>query len=167
VSIPGASTYLSVPGRIRVLIADDHALIRSGLARLVSAEPDLELVGTAADGLRAVELAEREQPDVVVLDLSMPGLDGVSAAGEMRHRSPGARVLVLSSYVQEAVVTAAFAAGVCGYLLKNVSSLEVLQGIRLTHAGGAPMSERIRRTMEPHLTPTAAALPTPASPPRG
>jgi DNA-binding NarL/FixJ family response regulator len=159
VSIPGASTYLSVPGRIRVLIADDHALIRSGLARLVSAEPDLELVGTAADGLRAVELAEREQPDVVVLDLSMPGLDGVSAAGEMRHRSPGARVLVLSSYVQEA--------GVCGYLLKNVSSLEVLQGIRLTHAGGAPMSERIRRTMEPHLTPTAAALPTPASPPRG
>ena len=142
---------MSVPACIRVLIADDHALIRSGLARLVSGEPDLELVGTAADGLRAVELAEAEQPDVVVLDLSMPGLDGVSAAGEMRRRSPHARILVLSSHVQEAVVTAAFSAGVRGYLSKDVSSLEVLKAIRETHAGGAPMSERIRRTMEHHL----------------
>jgi DNA-binding NarL/FixJ family response regulator len=136
--------------RIRVLIADDHPLVRTGLARLVSAEPDLELVGTAADGLRAVALTQRDVPDVVVMDLSMPGMDGVSAAEQIRDVSPRTRVMVLSSYPQEAVVTAAFAAGVRGYLLKDVSSLQVLDGIRETHAGGTPMSERIRRTMEPH-----------------
>lgn len=139
---------MSVSVRIRVLIADDHPLIRSGLARLVSGEPDLELVGTAADGLRAVELAESEQPDVVVLDLSMPGMDGVAAAAEIRRLSPRARVLVLSSYVQEAVVSAAFTAGVHGYLLKNVSSFEVIDGIRQAHTGGSPMSDRIRHTLE-------------------
>jgi DNA-binding NarL/FixJ family response regulator len=143
-----ASGGTSAPARMRVLIADDHPLVRSGLARLVSGAPDMELVGTAADGLRAVELAEREQPDVVVLDLSMPGLDGVSAAGEMRVKSPAARILVLSSFVAEAVVTAAFRAGVRGYLVKNASSVEVLDAIRETHAGGAPMSDRIRQTME-------------------
>jgi DNA-binding NarL/FixJ family response regulator len=140
----------AAPERIRVLIADDHPLIRTGLARLVSAEPDLELVGTAADGLRAVALTQRDVPDVVVMDLSMPGMDGVSAAEQIRDLSPRTRVMVLSSYPQEAVVTAAFAAGVCGYLLKDVSSLQVLDGIRETHAGGTPMSDRIRRTMEPH-----------------
>ena len=142
---------MSVSARIRVLIADDHAMIRTGLARLVSAEPDLEVVGTAADGIAAVELAASQQPDVVLLDLSMPGMDGVTAAAEIRLRSPGARILVLSSHMQESVVTAAFSAGVRGYLLKNVSSFEVLDGIRLTHAGGTAMSERIRRTMAPHL----------------
>lgn len=143
ITIPG------VPPCIRVLIADDHALVRAGLARLVNKAPDLELVGTAADGIRAVELAVSEQPDVVVLDLSMPGLDGVSAAGEMRVKAPHARILVLSSYSQESIVTAAFAAGVRGYLLKDATPLAVLDGIRDTYAGKAPMSERIRRTMEP------------------
>jgi DNA-binding NarL/FixJ family response regulator len=90
-----------------------------------------------------------EQPDVVVLDLSMPGLDGVSAAGQMRVKAPHSRILVLSSYSQESVVIAAFAAGVRGYLLKDVTPRAVLDGIRDTYAGGAPMSERIRRTMEP------------------
>jgi DNA-binding NarL/FixJ family response regulator len=138
-----------VPACIRVLVADDHALVRTGLARLVRGAPDLELVGAAADGVRAVALAMSEQPDVVVLDLSMPGLDGVSAAGEMRVKAPNTRILVLSSYAQEAVVTAAFAAGVRGYLLKDASPLAVLDAIRETYAGGSPMSERIRRTMEP------------------
>lgn len=131
------------PARIRVLVADDHPLIRSGLARLVSAEADLELVGTAADGVRAVEVAERERPDVVLLDLSMPMLDGVTAAEEIREKSPQARVLVLSSYAQEVVVTSAFRAGVCGYLVKDVSSAEVLEGIRQAHAGGSPTSTGI------------------------
>ena len=126
----------SAPAAVRVLIADDHPMIRTGLARLVSAEPDLEVVGTAADGLRAVELAEREQPDVVVLDLSMPTMDGVTAAAQIGVRSPDARVLVLSSYVQESVVSAAMTAGVHGYLPKHVSASTVLDGIRNVHAGG-------------------------------
>lgn len=148
-SVLQGATGSDAPRCIRVLIADDHALVRAGLARLVKGAPDLELVGAAADGLQAVELAVSEQPDVVVLDLSMPGLDGVSAAGEMRVKAPHSRILVLSSYAQESVVTAAFAAGVRGYLLKDVSPRALLEGIRDTYAGGAPMSERIRRTMEP------------------
>lgn len=135
--------------RIRVLVCDDHPLIRSGLARLVSAQPDLELVGTAADGVCAVEEAERARPDVIVMDLSMPLLDGVTATEEIRRKSPRARVLVLSSYVQESVVISAFNAGVRGYLAKNVASHEVIDGIRETHAGGTPMSEAIR-SMHPH-----------------
>jgi DNA-binding NarL/FixJ family response regulator len=134
----------NVRERIRVMVADDHPMVRSGLARLISAEPDLEVVGTAADGVAAVELATRQQPDVVVLDLSMPLLDGVSAAEEIRERSPGTRVLVLSSYVQEVVVSSAFNAGARGFLAKDVSSFEVLDGIRETFAGGIPMSAGVR-----------------------
>lgn len=118
-------------------------MIRWGLAQLVSAEPDLELVGTAEDGVRAVELAELERPDVVLLDLSMPELDGVSAAEQLRQRSPSTRVLVLSSHPQESVVTAAFLAGVRGYLTKDVSTAEVLDGIREVHAGRTIGTERL------------------------
>jgi DNA-binding NarL/FixJ family response regulator len=109
-------------------------MIRWGLAQLVSAEPDLELVGTAEDGVRAVELAELEHPDVVLLDLSMPELDGVAAAEQLRQRSPSTRVLVLSSHPQESVVSAAFLAGARGYLTKDVSTTDVLEGIRHVHA---------------------------------
>ena len=126
---------VSVAAPVRVLIADDHPMIRWGLAQLVSAEPDLELVGTAEDGVRAVELAEREHPDVVLLDLSMPELDGVGAAEQLRQRSPSTRVLVLSSHPQESVVSAAFFAGARGYLTKDVSTTDVLEGIRHVHAG--------------------------------
>jgi DNA-binding NarL/FixJ family response regulator len=130
-------------GPVRVLIADDHPMIRSGLAQLVAAEPDLEVVGTAGDGVRAVELAQCKHPDVVVLDLSMPELDGIAAAEQLRHKSPGTRVLVLSSHTQESVVTAAFEAGACGYLTKDVSTSDVLQGIRHVHAGWITGAERL------------------------
>ena len=118
-------------------------MIRSGLAQVVAAEPDLEVVGTAGDGLRAVELAEREHPDVVLLDVSMPELDGIGAAEQLRRKSPESRVLVLSSHPEEAVVTAAFHAGACGYLTKDVSTADVLQGIRDVHAGRATGLERL------------------------
>lgn len=134
---------MSVVAPVRVLIADDHPMIRWGLAQLVSAEPDLELVGTAEDGARAVELAEREHPDVVLLDLSMPELDGVSAAEQLRERSPSSRVLVLSSHPQESVVSAAFMAGARGYLTKDVSTTDVLEGIRNVHAGRTIGTERL------------------------
>lgn len=136
---------MSIEAPVRVLIADDHPLIRWGLAQVVSAEPDLELVGTAEDGVRAVELAEREHPDVVLLDLSMPELDGVGAAEQLRQRSPDTRVLVLSSHPQESVVNAAFLAGASGYLTKDVSTADVLQGIRHVHAGRTIGGDRLGR----------------------
>jgi DNA-binding NarL/FixJ family response regulator len=147
--VPGRMRYddqVSVVAAVRVLIADDHPMIRSGLAQLVSGEPDLEVVGTAADGLRAVELAEQEHPDVVLLDLSMPEMDGIAAAEQLRWRSPATRVLVLSSHPQESVVTAAFRAGACGYLTKDVSAADVLEGIRDVHAGRVPGGQRLAST---------------------
>jgi DNA-binding NarL/FixJ family response regulator len=128
---------------VRVLIADDHPMIRSGLAQVVAAEPDLEVVGTAEDGVRAVELAEREHPDVVLLDVSMPELDGIGAAEQLRRKSPSSRVLVLSSHPEESVLTAAFRAGAWGYLTKDVSTADVLQGIRDVHEGRTTGSERL------------------------
>ena len=133
---------MSVRAPVRVLIADDHAMTRSGLAQLVAGEPDLVVVGTADDGLRAVEIAERERPDVLLLDLSMPKLDGIQASEQLHRRSPHTRVLVLSSHPDEIVVAAAKLAGVSGYLTKDVSCTEVLDGIRLVHAGGSPGFER-------------------------
>ena len=123
------------PVRVRVLIADDHELIRVGLARLVAAQPDLTVVGTAADGHEAVAIALSEHPDVVIMDLSMPRLDGVAATKEITRLLPETRVLVLSSYVQQLIVASAIAAGACGYLFKNVSSLDVLDAIRRAHVG--------------------------------
>jgi DNA-binding NarL/FixJ family response regulator len=140
---------VSVAAPVRVLIADDHPMIRTGLAQLVSAEPDLEVVGTAEDGVRAVELAESEHPDVVLLDLSMPELDGVTAAEQLRQRSPSSRVLVLSSHPQESVVTAAFLAGASGYLTKDVSTTDVLEGIRDVHAGRIIGGERLSSDWQP------------------
>ena len=93
--------------------------------------------------MRAVELAEREHPDVMLMDLWMPELDGVTAAEQMRERSPGTRVLVLSSHPQESVVTAAFLAGARGYLTKDVSTADVLEGIRQVYAGKITGGERL------------------------
>ena len=133
---------VSAPAPVRVLIADDHAMTRSCLAELVAGEPDLVVVGTAEDGVRAVELAEREQPDVVLLDLSMPKLDGIRASEHMHCKSPYTRVLVLSSHPDEVVVAAAKLAGVSGYLTKDVPCTEMLDGIRRVHEGGSPRVER-------------------------
>ena len=129
---------MSVRAPVRVLIADDHAMTRTGLAQLVAGEPDLVVVGTADDGLRAVEIAERERPDVLLLDLSMPKLDGIQASEQLHRRSPHTRVLVLSSHPDEVVVAAAKLAEVSGYLTKDASCTEVLDGIRLVHRGGSP-----------------------------
>jgi DNA-binding NarL/FixJ family response regulator len=132
------------PARVRVLIADDHELIRVGLARLVSAQPDLTVVGTAANGHQAVEIAVTERPDVVIMDLSMPLLDGVAATREITRLAPDTRVLVLSSYVQQLIVASAVAAGACGYLFKNVSSVDVLDAIRRAYVGESVFSRDAR-----------------------
>lgn len=118
-----------------MLLADDHELIRSGLERLVSAEDDLAVVGTAADGLRAVTLTARRRPDVVVMDLSMPVLDGLSATREIMRISPKTRVLVLSCHSRRVVRDAVVAAGAFGYLYKNVPAADVIDAIRRTYAG--------------------------------
>ena len=106
-------------GKLRVLIADDHPVVRAGLAGMLSAQPDLEVVGEAEDGREAVDLAGALKPDVVLMDLRMPRMDGVSAITEIKGRQPGVHVLVLTTYDTDADILRAVEAGATGYLLKT------------------------------------------------
>jgi DNA-binding NarL/FixJ family response regulator len=132
---------------IRVLLADDHGVIRDGLGRLISALEDMELVGTAADGAEAVALAAELAPDVVVMDLDMPRLDGIEATRQVLADHPGTAVLALTSFSDRPRILGAIAAGACGYLLKDVAADEVAEGIRAAARGESPIDPRAARTI--------------------
>jgi two-component system NarL family response regulator len=121
--------------KIRVLIADDHVMVREGLAAIVGRQPDMAVVGEAASGRDAVELSRIHRPDVTLLDLRMPILDGVSAIIKIRQGEPSARVVVLTTYDTDHDVSRAIGAGARGYLLKDAQRGELLECIRKVHAG--------------------------------
>ena len=121
---------------IRVLVADDHDVVRFGLTSLLAGEPDMTLVAAVGDGLQAVELALDQYPDVVLMDLSMPVMDGLSAMRRIRREAPGIRMLALTTHSRDAVIQGAFASGADGYLLKESTSTEILDAIRAVHAAG-------------------------------
>jgi DNA-binding NarL/FixJ family response regulator len=120
---------------IRVLIVDDHAVVREGLRTFLELQDGLEVVGEAGDGEEALPLAERLEPDVVLMDLVMPKLDGVGAMRELRVRAPKARVIVLTSFLEDERLLPAIRAGAAGYLLKNVQPQELARAVRLADAG--------------------------------
>ncbi|GIV78561.1 MAG: DNA-binding response regulator [Litorilinea sp.] len=120
---------------IRVMLVDDHAVVRSGLSAFLWAFDDLELVGEAADGAEALALCERLQPDVILMDLMMPRMDGAAATQAIRARYPHIQVVALTSFKEDELVQAALKAGAIGYLLKNVSADELAQAIRAAYAG--------------------------------
>jgi DNA-binding NarL/FixJ family response regulator len=120
---------------IRVLIADDHPVVRQGLRTFLGVQDDIEVVGEATDGAEAVELAESVRPDVILLDLKMPGMDGLTALAELRARGRTARVVVLTSMTEHARVPAALRAGAAGYLYKDVDPPALVQAIRAVHDG--------------------------------
>jgi DNA-binding NarL/FixJ family response regulator len=120
---------------IRVLLADDHGVVREGLRTYLALQDGLEVVGEAADGEEAVREAERLRPDVVLMDLVMPKLDGVEAMRELRARLPDTRVIVLTSFTDDERLLPAIQAGAAGYLLKNVQPAELARAVRLAHAG--------------------------------
>ena len=122
---------------IRVLIADDHAVLREGLRSFLELQDGIEIVGDAADGAEAVELAERLRPAVVLMDLVMPKLDGVEAMRELRERVPETRVIILTSYIDDERLLPAIRAGAAGYLLKNAGPQELARAIRAADAGEA------------------------------
>ncbi len=131
---------------IRLLIADDHPVVRAGLAGLLSDEPGLDVVGEAADGDEAVRLAAATRPDVVLMDLRMPGVDGVAAtarivAGEAGDPPP--RVLILTTYESDDQILAAIEAGASGYLLKAAPQAEIMAGIRSVAAGQSALSPQV------------------------
>ena len=122
---------------IRVLIADDHAVVRQGLRTFLELQDDIEVVQDVADGEAAVAAAESETPDVVLMDLVMPGVDGVEAIRRIRERRPQVRVLVLSSFLDDERLFPAVRAGAAGYLLKDVEPRELVRAIRTVHGGEA------------------------------
>ncbi len=145
---------------IRVLLVDDHALVRAGLAALLDAAGDITVVGEAADGAQAVELALNTDPDVVLMDLSMPVLDGVAATRRLLAERPQVQVLVLTSFSDQDRVRDALAAGAIGYLLKDSPPQDVLAGVRAAAAQGSPIDPRVARALLPG---GAAAVAPPAA----
>jgi DNA-binding NarL/FixJ family response regulator len=132
---------------IRVVLADDHGVIRDGLGRLISGLDGIELVGVAADGAQAVERCREQAPDVVLMDLDMPVVDGIEATRRILDERPDTAVIVLTAFSDRKRITGALAAGACGYLLKDVDSQHVADGIHAAAAGGSPLDPRAARTI--------------------
>lgn len=132
---------------IRVVVADDHAVVRSGLSGLIGSTDDLEVVGVARDGSEAVALVRAHSPDVVVMDLQMPVLDGVEATRAIVAEHLGAEVLVLTSFSDHARIDAAIEAGAVGYLLKDAEPEVLLDGIRAVARGESPLDPRAARRL--------------------
>ena len=122
---------------IRVLVVDDHAVVREGLRAFLELQDGIEVAGEAADGEEAVTAAERLVPDVILMDLVMPKLDGIAAMRVLRERLPGARVIVLTSFLDDDKLLPALRAGAAGYLLKNAQPQELVRAVRAAHAGEA------------------------------
>jgi DNA-binding NarL/FixJ family response regulator len=132
-------------GRTRVLLVDDQRMVREGLRALLSRKEDLEIVGEAADGSSAVELVRDLSPDVVVMDIEMPGLNGVEATRRLKAHSDRVRVVALSAHTDEAYVRHMLAAGACGYVLKATSHEDLLEAVRTARSGGTYLSPAVAR----------------------
>ncbi|GAA2578321.1 response regulator transcription factor [Dactylosporangium fulvum] len=132
---------------IRVLLVDDQRLVRAGLRMLCDAEPDLDVVGEADNGRDAVRLADELHPDVVVMDLRMPGMDGTTATARIRDAHPACRILVVTTFDDDDHLYPALAAGACGFLVKDAAPAELLDGIRKAAEGESPFSAGVLRRL--------------------
>jgi DNA-binding NarL/FixJ family response regulator len=132
---------------IRVMLVDDHAVVRGGLAQLVESAGDMEVVGTAADGAQAVEVARAGRPDVILMDLQMPEMDGVAATRALLDEGMAAQVVILTSYSDAERIIGAIDAGAVGYLLKDADPDEILEGIRAANRGESPLHPRAAREL--------------------
>ena len=136
---------------IRITLVDDHPIVRDGLVAVLSDEPDFEVVGTAPTAEEALRLVAAQRPDVMLLDLELPGIGGVEALPQLTEASPATRVIVFTAYDTEERVIGALRAGAKGYLLKGATSEEIAQAIRTVHAGGTHLSPRIAATVVAEL----------------
>jgi DNA-binding NarL/FixJ family response regulator len=148
-----------VPASIRVLLADDHPVVRHGLAALLGTFEGVEIVGHAADGAGAVREVLLTGPDVVVMDLRMPGMDGVEATKRILRDRPGTAVLVLTMFADDLLVGEALRAGARGYVLKGAEQDEIERALRTVAAGGAVMSPQVASRLLGSLSPRAMDLP--------
>jgi DNA-binding NarL/FixJ family response regulator len=133
--------------RIRLLLVDDHELVRAGLRTFLGLQPDMEVVGEAGSAEQALALVPALAPDVVLLDLVLPGMSGVEAVRRLRDAHPAVKVLVLTSFAGEDAVLPAIRAGAAGYLLKDIGPAELAGALRVVHAGGAPLHPSVAATV--------------------
>jgi DNA-binding NarL/FixJ family response regulator len=136
-----------VSGMVRVLIADDHPVVRSGIKGMLEPDPEFAVVGEAASGSEAVALALRERPDVVLMDLQMPGLDGASATAKIKAQLPGTQVLVLTTYGTDADIVNAINAGAIGYLLKDAPHEEITRAVHAAARGETTLAPAIAQRL--------------------
>jgi NarL family two-component system response regulator LiaR len=146
---------------IRVLVADDHAILRKGIRALLSTEPDIEVVGEAGDGLETVAQAQALRPDVILMDLVMPKMDGIEATRRITSEQPGARILVLTSFAADDKVFPAIKAGALGYILKDSGPAELVQAIRQVYQGQPSLEPSIALKMLQEISSPGQRPPTP------
>jgi NarL family two-component system response regulator LiaR len=146
---------------IRVLIADDHAILRKGIRVLLGTEPDIEVVGEAGDGLETIALARELTPDVILMDLLMPQMDGIEATRQITAELPGVRVLVLTSFAADDKVFPAIKAGALGYILKDSGPAELVQAIHQVHLGQPSLEPSIALKVLQEVTRPPQRQPTP------
>jgi DNA-binding NarL/FixJ family response regulator len=167
------------PPTVRLLVVDDHPVVRQGLRTFLETRPDFDVVGEAADGETAIAEAARLRPDVILMDLVMPGVDGLEAIGRIKTAEPGARILVLTSFASADQVLPALRAGAAGYLLKDAAPSEVEAAIRAVHRGEGLLDPAVTATVlaevahpggdrrgadETSAAPPSSASPAPAGP---
>jgi NarL family two-component system response regulator LiaR len=150
------------PERIRVLLVDDHRVVRMGLRAFFDLQPDIEVVGEAADGSEGVAMARRLQPDVVLMDLLMPNMDGVEAIGRIKAERPETEIVTMTSFIEESKVTAALEAGATGYVLKDAEAEEVAAAVRAADAGEVHLDRAVARLLAQRMR--ARKDPEPAEP---
>lgn len=141
---------------IKVLIADDHAIVRTGLRALLNSEPSMKLVGEATGGYEAIELAGKSNADILVLDISMPDLDGISVTKKIKSQFPDLRILILTVHEDEALLREAIRVGAAGYILKRAAETELISGIRAIMGGGFYVDpSMVRALLSDEIKPTA------------
>lgn len=137
---------------IKILIADDHAVVRGGLSTFLRVNKDLELVGEASNGAEAVQMAALHQPDVILMDLMMPEVDGITATRQIHQKYPKIKIIALTSFSEQAMVQGALQAGASGYLQKNVSASELANAIRAAYAGRMTLSPEATQVLAEAIT---------------
>jgi two-component system, NarL family, response regulator NreC len=140
---PAKSVGGATSTKIRVLICDDHTLFREGIRAILATDPAIEIAGEAEDGRRAVEEAARCNPDVILMDVSMPALIGYEAVREIRQHQPGMKILVLTMYEEEDIIRRCLRAGASGYLVKDAPAAQLLEAVHTVHEGGQYLSPRV------------------------